>query len=671
MATKKVNIDIIAKDKTRMAMATATRGVNNLKNSVFNLKVAFAALGVGFIARDFINTAREIERLKVRFKFLFDTVAEGEKAFAGLLKFAGQVPFSLAEIQRGAANLAVVSKSADELNEILAITGDIAAASGLDFATTAEQLQRVFSAGINSADLFRERGVREMLGFEAGVQISAEKSKEHIIKAFREGTLAIVGSSIEMANTFDGQLSMIGDKFLTFKTLVMDNQPFDLLKAIVINANETLEASFGDIENAAKFFGERVVEAFKAVVLGVASFIDIFRPAINFVMSAFNGLATFINNVPPFIASLGIIGFLALGTKGKAVILAISFVVDSIKSVFEGLMKFVAGSVDKIAAAVKVLGFDETAKQMTIFADTIRDMAPKVGDDLESMRDQFGEFAKMSLMNLFGTDDVETLTGDVRKMAEEYLRSLDMIISHRLKKHDVVSADAKEDIDETITLMDKLRMASTGFKDGFKEAMEEAGNITKNFQTIGKNAFKSLTDSLTDFVMTGKLSVEDLARTIIRQIVNALIGAAVSSAMEKATAMFKMKAIKEAMISVFQGALNTFASIPFPLNILAVGAAIKFGMGLVNKIKGFEKGGRPPVGQPSIVGEKGAELFVPDQAGTIVPNNQLGMSQPVTVNFNISTVDARGFNELLVNSRGVIVNMINMAVNEKGKAALI
>ena len=41
MATKKVNIDIIAKDKTRMAMATATRGVNNLKNSVFNLKIAF------------------------------------------------------------------------------------------------------------------------------------------------------------------------------------------------------------------------------------------------------------------------------------------------------------------------------------------------------------------------------------------------------------------------------------------------------------------------------------------------------------------------------------------------------------------------------------------------------------------------------------------------------
>jgi hypothetical protein len=49
----------------------------------------------------------------------------------------------------------------------------------------------------------------------------------------------------------------------------------------------------------------------------------------------------------------------------------------------------------------------------------------------------------------------------------------------------------------------------------------------------------------------------------------------------------------------------------------------------------------------------------------------MGSGQPVNVNFNINTVDARGFNELLVNSRGVIVNLINSAVNEKGRAAII
>jgi hypothetical protein len=36
---------------------------------------------------------------------------------------------------------------------------------------------------------------------------------------------------------------------------------------------------------------------------------------------------------------------------------------------------------------------------------------------------------------------------------------------------------------------------------------------------------------------------------------------------------------------------------------------------------GFADGGRPSTGQVSIVGERGPELFVPDTAGTVVPNN--------------------------------------------------
>ena len=70
-----------------------------------------------------------------------------------------------------------------------------------------------------------------------------------------------------------------------------------------------------------------------------------------------------------------------------------------------------------------------------------------------------------------------------------------------------------------------------------------------------------------------------------------------------------------------------------------------------------------------MVGESGREMFVPNQSGNIVPNHDL--KQGVNVNFNINTVDASGFNQLLVNSRGVIINMINSAVNEKGRAAII
>ena len=53
---------------------------------------------------------------------------------------------------------------------------------------------------------------------------------------------------------------------------------------------------------------------------------------------------------------------------------------------------------------------------------------------------------------------------------------------------------------------------------------------------------------------------------------------------------------------------------------------------------GVADGGRPPVGRPSIVGERGPELFVPRTSGTIIPNHAMGGAN-VTVN-----VDASGSN---------------------------
>ena len=57
-------------------------------------------------------------------------------------KFASKVPFSL-EQQQGAGVLAVVSKDVNELSKVLEITGNVASVTGLDFRTTAEQIQLV------------------------------------------------------------------------------------------------------------------------------------------------------------------------------------------------------------------------------------------------------------------------------------------------------------------------------------------------------------------------------------------------------------------------------------------------------------------------------------------------------------------------------------------------
>ena len=70
------------------------------------------------------------------------------------------------------------------------------------------------------------------------------------------------------------------------------------------------------------------------------------------------------------------------------------------------------------------------------------------------------------------------------------------------------------------------------------------------------------------------------------------------------------------------------------------------GGGILGAIGLFANGGRPPVGRPSIVGEKGPELFVPRSSGTIVPNNKLGGggSTSVVVNVDASGSDVQGDN---------------------------
>ena len=359
----------------------------------------------------------------------------------------------------------------------------------------------------------------------------------------------------------------------------------------------------------------------------------------------------------------GLVGLLALGVGA----LEATGKLDKLFKVFqkEKTLEDFRSEVDALTAQ-----FATFSDNSSDGFDAVRDSYEKLRDELrERIRDFDNSFDKIT--NPFESDKTFEATKELREL-EKVLFDLDK--AYMNVPLETVEVGLGNVTDATKKQGDAVKEL-TGFyenlKKGFTDAFSTQKEMFKEIQDIGASAFEGLKQSLTDFVMTGKLSFQDLATFIVRKTVEMLIGEAIQMAFKKGLAMFKADAIKKAFISLYEGAMKTFASIPFPFNIVAVGGALAFGAGIINKIKGFEKGGRPPVGQPSIVGEKGAELFVPDQAGTIVPNDKLGMSKNVTVNFNINTVDARGFNELLVNSRGTIVNLINSAMNEKGKMAIV
>ena len=188
-------------------------------------------------------------------------------------------------------------------------------------------------------------------------------------------------------------------------------------------------------------------------------------------------------------------------------------------------------------------------------------------------------------------------------------------------------------------VMTKQQTALTSFTDGFIEQMNAQGTALEQFNQAGKRAFDSFADTLTNALMTGKFAFQDFARSVILDITRIIAKQMIMLALQRAAGFFG-----------FGG--------------FSLGGLFSFGGGKA-------QGGAVQGGKAYMVGEKGPEMFVPSGSGKIIPNNQMGGGQPVNVNFNISTVDASGFNELLTNSRGVIVNMINSAVNETGRQAIV
>ena len=60
---------------------------------------------------------------------------------------------------------------------------------------------------------------------------------------------------------------------------------------------------------------------------------------------------------------------------------------------------------------------------------------------------------------------------------------------------------------------------------------------------------------------------------------------------------------------------------------------------------------------------------MPKSDRTIIPSEKLGGS--TNINFTIQSADVRGIKELLIDNRATITNIVNQALNARGRPALI
>ena len=546
MATNRLQIRLDAIDNTK-------RAFGSVKSSLFSLKGLIAGLGVGIAVREFVKVGQSIEDLQVRLKQLFGSAEEGAKAFEVMAKFAGRVPFSLEEIQAASGNLAVVAGNANNLAEILEITGNVAAVTGIDFRTAGEQIQRAFAGGISAADIFREKGVRDMLGFKAGATVTAEETIKAFQKVFGKGG-RFGKASEELGTTFTGTLSMIGDKLFNFKRTVAGAEFFESLKNEAKALDQFLQDNQKSLERIANTIGYLLTRAVKGLSVAIKAVGD----SINFVEDQIDNLIILLNKIP--------------GVE-----------IDFISRAEQEFIDFFAM-------------YDEEQRKLN-------EKNKKLGS------------------GLIENKSILVLTGE------------------ELKK-----------------LNDKFRLEA---------------EIVKTIQ----GSIKGVSRSLAEAVILGKDLNESLSNLARQILVNIL-----ASIIERIALMYLEKFLQKLINKQTDDKLNKEKKVTkekqkqafYQAIIAALGGGGGGGGGFAEggQVKARADGGGVGRGSPYIVGERGRELFIPNQDGEIVSNERL-QRLGTNVNFTINATDVKGVKELLIDNRAVIVNIINSALNQKGKAALV
>ena len=435
MATSVTNIRVKLLNETKQGFRDINSNLRGLQTSTAGLVAKFAAVGTAiagaFGVREIIRVGSEVENLSLRLQFLFGDVKEGSKAFDQMVEFAGKVPFSLRDIQGAAGNLAVVSKTADELTKNLQITANVAAVTGLDFKTAGEQLQRSFSGGIAASDLFRERGVRALLGFQQGSKVSIAETVKAFEQAFGPG--GKFGDAADaLATTYDGVLSMINDKIFKFnQTIGAEGGLFDFAKGIVTEINSIIEQQFGSIEEFAIRTGKAVQDIVKQAVMGVSSLLDTVMPVFKIVAQGVSGLWNLIQSLPAGVKEIGIIGFFLLGAKGKLVVLTVGALFDKIREGLGFLLQGFSLAQEGLFALLKAVGAvsDEVTDNFRRNMEEHYKLAERLKTPLKQLREE--------------QEGTAEATGDISQAMQEFFDNVDANIAGFAKQREELEKTLK------------------------------------------------------------------------------------------------------------------------------------------------------------------------------------------------------------------------------------
>lgn len=220
-------------------------------------------------ANSFISAADQAEKLRLRLQGMLGSVDEGNKLFETMAVHAGSVPQTYQEIMESATTLSGVLKGGrEEVQKYMPLLTDLAAAYDLPMKVVTGNFVRMYSAGAQAADLFRERGITSMMGFKAGATYTTEETMRMMWESWQKSGSKFHGAAARLGKTWSGLMSMFQDKWFNFRRFVIEETGvFDWLKRSLAGLNKYFQDNWLVMMDWVKLNRVMVRSIFQSIIL--------------------------------------------------------------------------------------------------------------------------------------------------------------------------------------------------------------------------------------------------------------------------------------------------------------------------------------------------------------------------------------------------------------------
>lgn len=307
----------------------------------------------------------------------------------------------------------------------------------------------------------------------------------------------------------------------------------------------------------------------------------------------------------------------------------------------EAVTNAMAKAAEGQTASLAKLGIGLTAAELkTMSMDQItKQLAATFGGQAAVQADTFA--GKMARLQVAFDEGKETIGSFVLDAITPMIDTVVNVVIPAITSF-MDSIGGKESLTSVFkTYIDLIKNIFQPVLEGFKFAFDQIKNAVMD----NKDEFKALFDFLQKFVaplLGGVLKLAIQGIGIVLSVVIGLVGDLIGG-------FQKLVNFIDRVVDGIKNLINLVKNNPLVEGISnVIGSA--FG--------GFRaNGGSVSAGTPYVVGERGAELFVPSSNGTIVPNGGMGSTINVTVN---GAIDAEGTARTIVdvlnrsNARGTL-----------------